>query len=396
MMGISINEAVGRLLERVPFDISKEEERVPLWEAAGRIAAHDICAPGDIPGFNRSAMDGYAICHEDVGELKVVGRLFAGDYEQIPFERGTAVRVMTGAFIPDGYDCVVMQEDTDGGEDVVKINKTMSEFENYCHAGEDIEKGELVIKRGTLLKSSHTGILASLGYDSVEVKKPVPTRLISTGSEIMSPGEELLPGKIYNSSAYMLMSAVKRRGLRALPPLAVMDDEQALGDAIDEAAKSAGVIITTGGVSVGQKDIIPGVLERLGAQIIFRGVDIQPGTPTIGAVYKGSILLCLSGNPFAALANFEVYYWEVMAKLMGCEDLKSVIGSAVLKTPYEKVNRHTRLVRAFAKDGEVFIPGSTHHASVISDLTECNCLIELEAGRRVNIGERVKIRMLSE
>lgn len=398
-----IDEAVELFLENTSRDVDTGSETVSLTEAFGRVLAQDVMSEIDVPAFNRSAMDGYAVNSDDIKgassdspvTLRVCGEILAGDHKDIIFEKGTAVRVMTGGLIPDGYDCVVMQEDTDYGEAQVRIFKSISSFTNYAKTGEDIKKGEPVFKRGTYLGAYHVGVLASLGFAELEVKKNISTTVISTGSELVLPGNKLLPGKIYNNSMFIISSAIVSRHLDAPDMQVVMDDEAELLQRIRAAAEKSHIIITTGAVSVGKKDIIPAVLDELGAKVIFRNVDIQPGTPTIGAVYGDTLLLCLSGNPFAALANFEVYYWEAVSKLMGCDGLKPETGRAVMDVSYEKKNVRTRLIRAMVKDGHIVSLGQNHASSVISNMTQCNCLIELEAGRSLSAGDEVKIRMLS-
>jgi molybdopterin molybdotransferase len=228
--------------------------------------------------------------------------------------------------------------------------------------------------------------------EKVRVKRPIGVSLISTGSEVLLPGQRLTHGKIYNNSAYIMASMIKKAALKGSDVSAVGDDLQLICGAIGEKAGASNIVITTGGVSVGKKDLMPEVLEKMGAQILFRGVDIQPGTPTIGAKLGDRILLCLSGNPFAALANFEVYFWEAAAALMGCDGLRPETGRAVMDSDYKKKNLHTRLIRAFVKDGRAYLPQSVHASSVVSNLISCNCMIELEKGRSLKAGDEVKIR----
>ena len=202
-----------------------------------------------------------------------------------------------------------------------------------------------------------------------------------------------MPGKIYNSISYMLAAAIRQQGLNADRRGICVDDEGELAKALKDALRDADFIITTGGVSVGKKDIVPRVLQDLGAELLFHGADIQPGTPTLAAVLEGRVVLGLSGNPFAALANFEVYFWDSMARLMGSDSFLPVRRTAVLATEYPRVNHHRRLLRAWYEDGEVRLNTGVHAASVIGNLTACNCFIDLEAGRRVQIGDTVRVRL---
>lgn len=399
---MKIEEAVRSLKEEIKDMAVREAESVSLIEALGRVLAEDVRAAAPVPDFDRSAMDGYAVRAADVADagrehpaiLEVIGELMAGDDRDIAAREGTAVRIMTGAAIPQGYDTVVMQEDTDLGMDRVFIYRSAECGMNVSLAGEDIKAGERVLEAGCLLQPAHLGVLASLGMDRVQVRKGFCTSIISTGSEVMLPGQEKRRNCIYNNSAVIMAAVISSMGLRAVDPEVVRDDVSLIRSAIEKAADSS-VIITTGGVSVGKRDLMPSVLEELGARILFRGVDIQPGTPTIGAIWDGKLLLCLSGNPFAALANFEVYFPEAAAVIMGCPALAPRIEEAVMDCDYNKVNRHTRLIRAGVKLGRVSLPSSVHFSSAVSNLTQCNCLIELEAGRSLSAGDRVRIRYLT-
>lgn len=373
---------------------------VHITECQGMVLASDIVAEMPVPPFPKSAMDGYAVqafdtlgaAKEHPMKLKVAGELLAGDYQSIPYKKNTAVRVMTGSFIPAGYDAVIRQEDTDYGETEVTLYSSVTAYANYCKVGEDIKKGDMVIKKDTRLTSVHIGLLASLGVEWLCVYEPAAVAIISTGTEITEVGKPLLPGKIYNSIAYMLAADIKKEKLLVSSMETCVDDEELLVKKITDALEKADIIITTGAVSVGKKDIIPKVLEKAGARILFRHANIQPGTPTLASVCNHKVILSLSGNPYAAAANFELYFWQAMAKMMHHDSFQVKMSKAVLVSDYPKVNKMRRLIRAFAKDGRVFIPSPVHASSVISNLTECNCFIDLEAGRKVVPGDEVTIR----
>jgi molybdopterin molybdotransferase len=374
-------------------------KKLDLEKACNRVLAEDIVAGMDVPYFPKSAMDGYAVKADDcLGasketpiSLKVVGELFAGDYKEYEYKKNSTVRVMTGAYVPKGYDAVIRQEDTDFGMERVLVYSATKEYANYCKVGEDIKKGDVVIERGTRLTPEHIGILASLGIDTIEVYKKARIAIISTGSELAPIGKKLEKGKIYNSIAHMLKAKINERGLKVVGMEICPDDETLLASKLKRAVKDADVVITTGAVSVGKKDIVPKVLKDIGAKKLFKGALIQPGTPTMASILKGKPILSLSGNPYAALANFEIYFWSMMAKFMNSSDFDIKTGKAVLKSEYKKQNRMRRLVRAYAKEGQVRLPSDIHASSVIHNLTECNCMIDLEAGRSVNVGDEVNI-----
>lgn len=374
----------------------------PLCDVSGLVLANDITAKDPVPAFARSAMDGYAVKACEVTDaskelpvrLNVIGEILAGDSDRgrLSHIPSSAVRVMTGGMIPDGYDAVVRQEDTDLGEDAVEIYAPVSSHMNYCPVGEEIQRGETVLCAGRRIGRVEIGILAALGINEVTVRRPARVAVISTGSELVSPGEELQQGKIYGSIRYMLETSVKQESLDIIYSVDCADDEDLISEHIVKAAKRADVIITTGGVSVGKRDLLPAVLRDLGARILFSGVSIQPGTPTMASVYQDKIILSLSGNPYAALANFDLYFPVIVSGLMGSDSYLPRIREAVLKEPYDKVNRMRRLVRAFVERGEVYLPADSHKSSVFGNMDRCNCYMDIPAGTKLSVGDKVRIR----
>lgn len=213
----------------------EKTEYVALTDACDRILGEDIVAQMMIPPYPKSAMDGYAVRAEDTSgadrehpvTLQILGELFAGDCAEIPYEKGCAVRVMTGSYVPEGYDAVIRQEDTDYGEKQVQIYREITAGTNYCCVGEDIREGEQILARGTHLRALHMGLLASLGIYKVLVCERIKCSILSTGSELMAPGTTLLPGKIYNSIAYMLWASMERQGIQ-VPFTEICGDDKEL------------------------------------------------------------------------------------------------------------------------------------------------------------------------
>lgn len=394
-----LEECLALLSDRVK---PQEVIVLPIEQACGMVLAETVSADISVPPYPKSAMDGYAVCAADLegasGEhpvrLSVRGQLFAGDYEEIPYEKNTAVRIMTGAFVPDGYDAVVRQEDTDYGEEEVTVYTSVKPYGNYCRVGEDIRQGDAVAEQGTRLKPVHIGLLAETGRDKVAVYRPVRVAILCTGTELSGVGKPLEKGKIYNNISYLLASEIRQEGLEVVFQEICADEEMLLARKLQEALDAADLVITTGAVSVGKKDIVPAVLQNVGAEILFRRANIQPGTPTTGSVKDGKLILSLSGNPYAALVNFEIYFWPLAAKMMRHESFDTVCGTAVLQSDYPKVNRTRRFLRARAENGKVFLPTGVHASSVIHNLTECNCFIDLEPGRQVRVGDTVRVRYI--
>lgn len=399
---LEIEECLERMLSEI--EPQKLTEVVSILDCVDRVLAQSVVADKMVPPFPKSAMDGYAVKAEDIADaakekpvvLRVAGELLAGDYAEIPYEKNTAIRVMTGSYIPEGFDAVIRQEDTDYGQETVQIYAAVPAFANYCKVGEDIKKGDVVIRENTRLNAVHAGLLASIGVTEVEVYQPAKIAILSTGTELVEAGMPLTPGKIYNSIAYTLATAVKSQGLSIVAMETCADEETLLSEKIKHCLESADLLITTGAVSVGKKDVIPAVLEGLGAKELFRRANIQPGTPTMASALDGKVILSLSGNPYAAIANFEIYFWDIMAKMMHSATYRVRTEEAELSCEYQKTNKLRRLIRAYAEGGKVIIPTQIHASSVIQNLTECNCFIDLEAGRSVNVGDRVRVRYFKQ
>ncbi|MCR5673549.1 MAG: molybdopterin molybdotransferase MoeA [Lachnospiraceae bacterium] len=380
----------------------EEEIEVSLEEAYGHILATDIVADVNVPAFSRSAMDGYAVKASDTEgasankpvKLKVVSQIFAGDCKDHDYEDKTAVRIMTGAMIPEGYDAVVKQEDTDLGEDEVCVYSPVRQYMNYCHAGEEIQKGTVVIAAKKRIGMIETGLIASLGLAKVKVMRPLKVSIISTGSELVEPGKELPEGSIYGNIRYMIAAAVKSTGFEVSYQTDCKDDKEEIKKHITQAAKISDVIITTGGVSVGKRDLVASVLSDIGAVQLFTRINIQPGTPTMASVYNDRVILSLSGNPYAAIANFDLYFPPLSAKMTGCDELDTKTQKAVLCDPYEKVNVMRRLVRAYEESGKVYLPAQRHMSSVFGNMDKCNCYIDIPANTHVSVGDNVNIRKM--
>lgn len=399
---MTVEEALRNMLKEI--SLIRDIETVSLMGAMGRIAAEDCVVRSPVPAFPRSAMDGYAVRSADTAgasfdvpaRLKVTGRLMAGDYTEIPAEAGAAARVMTGAFVPRGFDAVVKQEDTDLGEKEVSVFREIRPYENYCLPGENMKEGFVPVKAGDVIGPLAMGLLAASGQDKVKVIRRPRVSVISTGNELQSPGETPLLGKIYDSVGYMLAGAAAGCLTEVKGPYMCKDEpkeaRRLIGEALDWGAD---MVITTGAISVGEKDFIPELLSDMGARTIFRKAEIQPGTPTMASALDNRVILSLSGNPYAALANFEIYFREAVAAMTGCQSLAPQRREAVLADRYDKVNRLRRLIRAREEDGKVYLPEHVHSSSVTGNLLGCNCMIDLEAGRSVRPGDRVRIIRLS-
>lgn len=401
MEKLSLDEATKRLLEQV--EPLQEAEEISLWDAKNRILAEDVFATRNQPPFARSPLDGYAVQSEDIksatkeapARLTVIEEVAAGRVGQKQVTAGTAVRIMTGAPIPKGADAIVRQEDTDYGEGRVCVYQSVGHYGNYCFEGEDYRAGDCLMKKGSLLGAAHVGVLASLGLKKALVLRKARVALITTGDEIVLPGETLPEGKIYDSNLFSLGVQLQSWGVELTAKRRVGDEAWLVAAMIAEEAKDADMVITTGGVSVGKKDIMHDALKLLDGQRIFWRVAIKPGMPTLCARYKGKLILCLSGNPYAAAVNLELLARPLLAKLTGRKDLCLRRKRASLQNGYHKKSAVTRYVRAYYREGKAWIANGSNDSGVLSSLCGCNCLVEIPAGTgQIRQGGQVWVVMI--
>lgn len=401
MAGLLMEEAREMLLgEAVQI---KETETVSLWESTGRVLAQDVTAVRNQPPFPRSPLDGYAVRSADISGadrehpavLQVIDEVTAGHVSGKTVTEKTAIRIMTGAPIPEGADCVIRQEDTDYGEEKVSIYVPVQAWKNYCFEGEDYKAGTVLLKKGTALGAVETGVLASLGRQEAEVYRRLRVALITTGDEIVLPGEPLPEGKIYDSNLYTLGARLRQWGMELVQGERVSDRAQEVAAKLREAAETADILITTGGVSVGKKDIMHEVLQLLECRKLFWRIEVKPGMPTLCAVYKGKLLICLSGNPYGAAVNLELLVRPVLAYISGRRDLELQRVKAELLNAFSKKSGVMRYVRAFYRDGQVRIADGSNASGIMSSMCGCNCLIEIPAGtEKVSEGDTVWVVLL--
>lgn len=285
-----------------------DPERVPLIEAGDRILADALVADVDLPPFRASTMDGYAVVHSDsTPEREVVGSGFAGEDTGITIAPGSAAKIMTGAPVPEGATAVVMVENTETLDGKVRIRQPhVSEGENIRPIGSDMRAGDLLIPAGTRLGPAEIGLLASLGHAEVSVGRRPRVAVMSTGDELVEPGEQPGPGQIRDSNRFSLAVAVTRAGGEVVLNRHVPDNDAELRAAFSEALSQADVIITSGGVSMGDRDLVKGLLGEL-AEVHFRRVFMKPGKPLNFATIGETLLFGLPGNPVSCLVSYQMF-----------------------------------------------------------------------------------------
>ena len=401
MQDIELEQAIDLLLAHtVPV---RETERVPLLDAVGRTAAEEVRAGFDNPPFDRSPLDGYTFAAASTRTaaaehpvcLHVIGEECAGEFFTGAVGAGECVRIMTGGAIPKGCDCVVRQEDVREDGDVIHVPFSSEPYENYCYAGEDIKKGTLLVLKGQAITAAHIAVLASEGYGDVLVYRRVRVAVASTGDELLQPGEPLQPGRIYNSNLYLIAGRLKELGAEVTVLGAVPDDIEQAAEVIASYAEHVDLFLTSGGVSVGKKDIMHGVVPALGAERLFWRVCMKPGAPAI-AYTRGAMLgIALSGNPFAAYATFELMARPVLARLSGRSEVLLHRRRAVLADAFPKDCPGRRFLRArIEADGRVSLPDQ-HESGTLFSAAGCNAFVDVPAGTKsLPVGTEVDIVVL--
>ena len=401
MENFTVEQALEALLGHA--NAIEETEYVTLFQARGRVLAEDMKAGFDNPPFDRSPIDGYACKAEDLTDaskerpvqLKVLEEIDAGQYSRITVEKGQAVRIMTGAAIPRGCDCCVRQEDTDYGEDVVKIYSPVKQWQNYCYQGEDFKNGTVLLTKGTKIGFIEAGILASMGKIKILVYRRAKVAILTTGDEVIEPGKPLIPGKIYDCNQSLLAARIEEFGADLVEVTSIEDRPQAMTEAIWRIAASVDLIVTTGAVSVGKKDIMHEALEKAEAKRIFWHIQMKPGMPTLFSVYQDTPIISLSGNPFGVAVSVDLLIRPVLQKMMQDETLKTTRKKCVLKNDFCKKIRGRRYIRAMAEGDTVTIPSGLHSNGVLSTMAGCNCLIEMQEGKSgTKAGELAEVILL--
>lgn len=398
-MRISLEQALNILMDHVTHG---KTERKTLEDCLGLVLSEDVYALLDMPPFSRSAQDGYALCSKDsigaTGEnpvkLKVTGKIYAGDHLDVQVRPGEAVRIMTGAMVPAGADCVLRQEDTDEGEDVVQIYKEVEPGYSICFKGEEYKKGHTLLHAGTKIDAAALAVASGNGIMELPVYERVKAAVVSSGSEVVEPGTPLTPGKIYNTNTIYMKARLSQLGARVMMTRTVGDDLEVMAEALKEAADQAELVVTTGGVSVGQKDLTEEALLSIGAKILFHGIAIKPGMPTLAAEKDGVLFIGLSGNPFSAAIPFEMLTRMVLSEKMSDPSLKLRRETLTAVTGFSKDSRKRRFLRGKAEGKEVWLPDQQANGQMRS-MVGCNCLIEIPAGSGpVKAGDKVEVLWL--
>jgi molybdopterin molybdotransferase len=380
-------------------------EKVPLRQALGRTLAEDIAAPIAVPGYDNSAVDGYAVRFDDLDParpttLRCVGRIAAGHDPAGALAPGVAARIFTGAILPEGADVVIMQEDCERDGEKVIISPGIKRGANTRRAGEDVARDSLALRAGRRLGPADLGLLAALGFVEVPVRRKLLVALLSTGDEVREPGELLRRGQIHDANRYILAGLLERLGVEVSDHGIVGDDQARLGDALREAAAESDLIITSGGVSTGEEDHVRSAIANHGSLYFWR-LAIKPGRPVAMGQIGSTPLAGLPGNPVAALLTFALVARPMIEALGASTPHIAQRFRVVADFPYKKREGRREYVRAsLDRSGAGAAKAHRYHkegAGMLTSLTETDGLVELhEETTRLEPGTEVDFLPYSE
>jgi molybdopterin molybdotransferase len=375
--------ALKKILDSI--EIISDTKQVPIRDSLDRILAEDVKSSINVPGHTNSAMDGYAINSADLPsdtttELSIIGSVFAGKPMTTVVNTGECARIMTGGIMPDGTDTVVIQENTERHDDVIKIGKETRPGDNVRNAGEDIKIDDVILKTGTRLTPADIGLIASLGIAEVTVTRLPKVCFFSTGDELQSIGEELEKGNVYDSNRYTLHGMLSRIGVDIVDMGVIRDDKQALEDAFNEAAEQADIIVTSGGVSVGEADYIKEILGKLG-HVDFWKVAIKPGRPLSFGKLNNAWFFGLPGNPVSVMVTFYQFVQPAIYKIMGSQHIEPITTRALSSSKLKKRPGRVEYQRGILErdeQGILYVTKTGAQGSgILSSMSQANCFIIL-------------------
>ncbi len=396
---ISVDEAV-RLLCDVPVNIKKQD--VSLFGAQGRVLAEDIMAVMDVPAFDRSPYDGYAFRGEDTAGatadnpavLRITQELVAGSAPGMRVTAGTCAKILTGAPVPEGANAIVKYEVTEFTDEYVRIFSPVRPDTDIIRAGEDVQQGELLARKGDVVTPALAGVLAGQGLAQVSVFQRPRAFVMCTGSELVSPGQPLPPGKIYNSNIYTISAYLDQMGIDCTDGGSAPDDAQLIAQRISSAMDDHDIVVTTGGASVGDYDFALRSSQLMGANVLFWKLDMKPGGSVVVSEKDGKLIINLSGNPGAAALTLLRVISVYVRRLCGRRDVLPESMTLVMLESFGKKSPQLRLIRGrmLIEDGTAYFlhSGSQGNGSV-SSLVGCDVLAEIPAGSPpVEAGARVR------
>jgi putative molybdopterin biosynthesis protein len=385
-------------------------QEIPLLEAHNRVLAQDVTSTLDIPPFNRSTVDGYAVQAQDTYgaeenqpvKITVCGTVNIGEIPKVTVSKGEAAEIVTGAPVPKGADAIVMVEDTNKEGNDLLIYSSVTQNENIQKKGTDIKNGETTLKTGTLLGSREIGVLAALGIAKVKVYKIPTVAVLSTGGEVTEPGRKLAPGKIFDINAYTLSTAVWESGGKPVYSGVVPDEKTKLRKALEKALASADMVLTSGGVSVGPKDIIPQTVDSMGKPGVFiSGIAVKPGKPATIALIGEKPVFSFPGHPTSALLIFHLLARPVLQVMAGRNPKEKATVKAVAATRMFSAKGRRTFVTVKLKLGAskkwIAEPVETGASGAITTLAKADGFVEIPENQQfIDADEEVTVFLFKE
>lgn len=390
---IPLHEALTLLIDSAAA--ITDENTVKLDDALGRVLSQAVASTINVPAWDNSAMDGYAVRYDDIkklDQLPVVQRIAAGTYGQ-PLQPGTAARIFTGAPIPMGADTVIMQEMISREGEMIRVNGVVNEGSSIRRAGEDIRIGSQILDSGTRLQAQHIGLAASIGVDELKVKRRLKVAIFTTGDELTMPGQALVAGKIYNSNRYLFKALLEKLGCKVIDLGNVSDEYQATCDAIRIAASKADLILSSGGVSVGEEDHVKKALEELGRLDLWK-IAVRPGKPLAYGNVNGIPFIGVPGNPVSLFVTFSIFIRPFILRSMGVFDVTPTEYQVAAGFDWQRPDKRTEYMRArmvVDDEGNAVVDVYRNRSSgVLSSVTWADGMVVINPDQKLKKGDSVR------
>lgn len=389
----TLEQALQVVLESAP---AMESEQVELADTIGRILAQDVISDVDMPPFDKAAMDGYACCRADLGrELAIVETIPAGCTPRQRIGTGQCARIMTGAMVPEGADCVIMVEQTEQpAADRVRFTGKQTR-DNICPRGEDVAAGQTLLRRGIRIKPQHIAIAAAAGCTRPEISRQPQVAVISTGDELMPPDRRPCGAQIRNSNGDQSCAQIRQAGAIARSYGIVADCPDSIEAVLRRALAENDLVLLSGGVSAGDYDYVPQIMRRIGIDVLFDKVAIKPGKPTVFGLCDAACCFGLPGNPVSCFVVFELLVKPFLYRMMGHEYSPScVLLPLAFPVEHGQINRQSWIPVAI-RDASLVEPIECHGAAHIAALSTADGLISMDAGvARIDQGVPVAVRLI--
>lgn len=397
---IDVNSALKAVLEHTSV---LQTETIPLTKALHSVLAETITARDDIPLFNSSAMDGYGVKVSDVQyasdvspvELKIVGTVKAGEVLKTPIEPGTAVKIFTGAKVPEGVEAVVIKENTEEIDGKVLIKSSAKLGANIRQRGEEFLKGDKVLSPGILITPPVIGLLAEFGYIEVCIHRKPKVAVVVTGDELIDPKKPLEEGKIRDVNSFTIQAALEEVGAKVVSLKRVPDSPEKILKAVSQSLQSADILLVSGGVSVGDFDFVKEIFENVGIERVFWKVALKPGKPTFFGTKGEKLVFGLPGNPVSVLVTFYLFVRPALLRMMGRKEIQPIYLPALMNSEVKKKKGRTEFLRAKlqSQNGNIYVGvGGEQYSHMLSSFANSDCLAVFPK-EQTNIAEDGKVQI---